>query len=133
MQKRKGTNSRFAPAAVLGLFIGAWTALGASFLSDALAELLSSRRVVTVKGFAEREVDANLALASALSARGDMDAAIAAVRAVLERDAENLQAHAVLSRVLLSAGMEAEAVRELGELVDLLERGGVLEKREFTE
>ena len=78
------------------------------------------------------DADASLALASALSARGDTDAAIAAVRAVLERDAENLRAHAVLSRVLLSAGMEAEAVKELGELVDLLERGGVLEKREFT-
>jgi hypothetical protein len=78
------------------------------------------------------EVDASLALARALSARGDTDAAIAGVRAVLERDAENLQAHAVLSRILLSAGMEAEAVKELGELVDLLERGGVLEKREFT-
>ena len=78
------------------------------------------------------DVDVSLALASALSARGDADAAIAAVRAVLERDAENLQAHAVLSRVLLSAGMEAEAARELGELVDLLERGGALEKREFT-
>jgi len=78
------------------------------------------------------DVDASLALASALSARGDADAAIAEVRAVLERDAENLQAHAVLSRVLLAAGMEAEAVKELGELVDLLARGGALEKREFT-
>ena len=32
----------------------------------------------------------------------------------------------MLSRVLLSAGRRAEAVKELGELVDLLERGGVL-------
>jgi len=79
------------------------------------------------------DVDASLALARALSARGEADAAIAELRAVLERDSENLQAHAVLSRVLLAAGMEAEAVKELGELVDLLARGGALEKREFTE
>ena len=39
----------------------------------------------------------------------------------------------LLSRVLLGAGREAEAVKELGDLVDLLDRGGVLEKREFTE
>jgi lipopolysaccharide biosynthesis regulator YciM len=78
------------------------------------------------------DVDASLALARALAARGDTDAAIAEVRAVLERDAEDLRAHAVLSRVLLAAGREAEAVKELGELVDLLERGGALERREFT-
>jgi len=78
------------------------------------------------------DADARLALARSLAARGDVDAAIAEVRAVLERDAENLQAHAVLSRVLLAAGREGEGVRELGELVDLLERGGALEKREFT-
>jgi lipopolysaccharide biosynthesis regulator YciM len=78
------------------------------------------------------DVDARLALARALSARGDTDSAIAEVGGVLERDSENLEAHAVLSRVLLEAGREAEAVKELGELVDLLERGGALEKREFT-
>jgi lipopolysaccharide biosynthesis regulator YciM len=101
-----------------------YAALGrAREFDDYLRELLEGR---------PGEVDASLALARALSARGDTDAAIAGVRAVLERDAENLQAHAVLSRILLSAGMEAEAVKELGELVDLLERGGVLEKREFT-
>jgi len=78
------------------------------------------------------DVDAGLALARALSARGDADAAIAEVRAVMERDGEDLRAHAVLSRVLLAAGREAEAAKELGELVDLLERGGALERREST-
>jgi hypothetical protein len=77
-------------------------------------------------------VDAGLALARALSARGDADGAIAEVRAVMERDAEDLRAHAVLSRVLLAAGREEEAAKELGELVDLLERGGALERREYT-
>ena len=37
-----------------------------------------------------------------------------------------------LSRVLLTEGSEADAVKELGELVKVLERSGVLEKREFT-
>ncbi len=78
------------------------------------------------------DVDARLALARTLAARGDADAAIAEVRTVLERDTENLQAHVVLSRVLLAAGRETEGVRELGELVDLLERSVALEKREFT-
>jgi len=78
------------------------------------------------------DVEARLALARALSARGDAEAAIAEVGVLLERDSENLGAHAVLSRALLEAGREAEAVKELGELVDLLERGGALEKREFT-
>jgi hypothetical protein len=34
--------------------------------------------------------------------------------------------------VLLAAGREAEAAKELGALVDLLERGGALERREYT-
>ncbi len=79
------------------------------------------------------DVDARLALAGALSARGQTDVAIAEARAVLGRDAENLRAHAVLSRLLLTAGRETEAVKELADLVDLLERGGALEKRESTE
>jgi lipopolysaccharide biosynthesis regulator YciM len=78
------------------------------------------------------DLDARLALARSLSARGDADAAVAEVRSVLDREAENLQAHAALSRVLLAAGREAEAIKELGELVDVLERGGALERREFT-
>lgn len=78
------------------------------------------------------DVGARLALARALSARGETHAALAEARAVLERDAEDLEAHAVLSRALLEAGRVGEAVKELGELVDLLERGGALEKREFT-
>jgi len=79
-----------------------------------------------------RDVDTSLALARALSARGEIDAAETEVRAVLERDPENLRAHAVLSQVLLAAGRDAEAVKELEELVELLERSGLLEEREFT-
>jgi lipopolysaccharide biosynthesis regulator YciM len=101
-----------------------YAALGrAREFEDYLRQLLEAR---------PGDVDARLALARALSARGDTNSAIAEVGGVLERDSENLEAHAVLSRVLLEAGREAEAVKELGELVDLLERGGALEKREFT-
>jgi lipopolysaccharide biosynthesis regulator YciM len=101
-----------------------YAALGrAREFEDYLRELLERR---------PGDVDASLALARALSARGDTAAAIAEVRAVLERDVDNLQAHAVLSRVLLAPGMEAEAVKQLEELVGLLERSGLMEKREFT-
>jgi lipopolysaccharide biosynthesis regulator YciM len=99
-------------------------ALGrAKEFEDYLRELLEER---------PGDADARLALARALSARGESDAAIAEVDAVLERDPEDLRTHAVRSQVLLAAGREAEAVKELGELVDVLERSGVLEKREFT-
>jgi lipopolysaccharide biosynthesis regulator YciM len=101
-----------------------YAALGrAREFEEYLRELLEERR---------GDVDASLALARALSARGETDAAIAALRVVLDRDAEDLQAHAVLSRVLLAEGREADAVKELGELVGALERSGALERREFT-
>jgi lipopolysaccharide biosynthesis regulator YciM len=102
-----------------------YAALGrAREFEDYLREILERR---------PGDLDARLALARALSARGEAEAAVAELRSVLERDPEDLQAHAVLSRVLLAPGMEAEAVEELRELVELLERRGMLEKREFTE
>jgi lipopolysaccharide biosynthesis regulator YciM len=101
-----------------------YAALGrAREFEEYLRQLLEERR---------GDVDASLALARALSARGETDAAITALRVVLDRDAEDLQAHAVLSRVLLGEGREADAVKELGELVGALERSGALERREFT-
>lgn len=50
------------PAAILGLSIAMGMAMAAAFVSDSLEEFMASRRVVTVKGLAEREVDADLAL-----------------------------------------------------------------------
>lgn len=115
---------RRSGAVVFPRLEASYAALGrAREFEDYLRELLEGR---------PGDLDARLALARALSARGDIDAAIAEVRAVLERDPENLRAHAVLSQVLLAAGRDAEAVKELEELVELLERSGVLEKREFT-
>lgn len=62
MPPHRESNDRLAPAAVLGLSIAVGIALAAGLLSDTLDGLLSSRRVVTVKGLAEREVDADLAV-----------------------------------------------------------------------
>ena len=102
----------------------AYAALGrAREFEDYLHELLEGR---------PGDVDASLALGRALSARGEIDAGVAEVRAVLGRDPENLRAHAALSQVLLAAGRDAEAVKELEELVELLERSGALERREST-
>lgn len=76
---------------------------------------------------------ARLALVRTLAARGDGEAAQSEARALLERDGENLQAHAVLARVLLAEGRESEAVKELVELLNALERQGLLEPRERIE
>jgi len=49
-------------AAILGLSLALGMAVAATVVSDALNGLMASRRVVTVKGLAEREVDADLAI-----------------------------------------------------------------------
>jgi lipopolysaccharide biosynthesis regulator YciM len=123
--KRVPELDRRSGAEVYPRLEAAYAAIGrAREFEDYLRQLLEGR---------PGDVDASLALVRALSARGDSDAAISEVRAVLERDGENLQAYVVQSRVLLAAGREAEAVKGLEELLDLLERGGVLETREFTQ
>ena len=81
---------------------------------------------------AERTDDlhARLALARALAARGEIDEAIADLRRVLERDPEHLGARAVLGRLLLSEHRDPEATKEYAELLDVLERCGLLRARE---
>jgi lipopolysaccharide biosynthesis regulator YciM len=73
---------------------------------------------------------ARLTLARALSARGEVEAALAELEALFEREPERLDAHAARARVLLGAGREAEAAKALAELLDVLERQGVLAPRE---
>ncbi len=51
-----------ASAAILGLSLAIGMALAAETVAQALERYTSSRRVVTVKGLAEREVDADLAI-----------------------------------------------------------------------
>lgn len=58
------TNSRISPAsaAILGISIGLGIIIGAIFLANAIFEARATERFVTVKGLAEREVDADLAI-----------------------------------------------------------------------
>lgn len=62
MKRNSGVIGGPAAAAVLGLFLAAGMTLAAGLLGDAAEGLLASRRVVTVNGFAEREVAADLAV-----------------------------------------------------------------------
>ncbi len=84
---------------------------------------------------AERADDlhARLALARALAARGEIEEALAELRRLLERDPEHLAARAVLGRLLLSEHRDPEATKEYAELLDVLERRGLLRARERLE
>jgi lipopolysaccharide biosynthesis regulator YciM len=76
------------------------------------------------------DLHARLALARALAARGEIEEALAELRRVLERDPEHLAARAVLGRLLLSEHRDPEATKEYAELLDVLERCGLLRTRE---
>jgi lipopolysaccharide biosynthesis regulator YciM len=76
------------------------------------------------------EVEARLALARLLLARGAVNEAKTHVRRVLEREPDRLDAHAALGRVLLTEPREPELAKQLGELLDVLERQGLLRQRE---
>ena len=80
----------------------------------------------------EREDDphARLALGRALAARGEVEEALAELRRLLERDPENLEARAAIGRLLLSERRDPEATKEYAELLDVLERRGLLRTRE---
>jgi lipopolysaccharide biosynthesis regulator YciM len=73
---------------------------------------------------------ARLALARALASRGETEEALAELRRLLGRDPENLEARAELGRLLLSERRDAEATKEYAELLDVLERRGLLRSRE---
>lgn len=84
------------------------------------------------KELAKRPDDdaARLALARALAARGEALQAQAELRALLERDPDSLAVRAALGRLLLVHGGDGEAAKAYGELLDLLERQGLLRRRE---
>jgi lipopolysaccharide biosynthesis regulator YciM len=77
--------------------------------------------------------EARLALARALAARGEMEGAAGEIRALLEHDPENLRGHAALTRALLAEGRESEAVKATVELLEVLDRRGLLDRRERIE
>jgi len=86
-----------------------------------------------LRGLLEERVDdvhARVALARTLAARGDIDEAIAELRHASEHSPDNLEARGVLGRLLLAERREPDAVREYCELLDTLERQGLLMERE---
>jgi lipopolysaccharide biosynthesis regulator YciM len=68
------------------------------------------------------DAHARLALAGALAARGETDAALRELRVLLEREPGSLPAHVALGRALLSAGREADALQAYRDLLASLER-----------
>jgi lipopolysaccharide biosynthesis regulator YciM len=79
------------------------------------------------------DLHVRLALSRALAARGEIEDALAELRRVLERDPEHLAARAALGRLLLSEHRDSEATKEYAELLDVLERCGLLRARERLE
>jgi lipopolysaccharide biosynthesis regulator YciM len=75
---------------------------------------------------------ARLALARALAARGAVEDALAEARAVLARQPDHLEARAALGRILLADHRDPEAVKEYAELLEVLERAGLLRARETS-
>jgi lipopolysaccharide biosynthesis regulator YciM len=71
-----------------------------------------------------------LALARSLAARGDAEPALAELARVLERDPDDLEARATLGRILLAEAREAEVAKAHAELIEALERQGLLRARE---
>jgi len=76
------------------------------------------------------DVHARVALARALTARGDMTTALAELRQAAERHPEDLEARSALARLLAAEHRDSEAVGELGALIDALERQGLFHERE---
>jgi lipopolysaccharide biosynthesis regulator YciM len=72
------------------------------------------------------DVAARQALAETLAARGDTDEAVKEMRGILDSEPENLAVHGALGRVLLAEGRDDEACRLFAELLDALDRRGLL-------
>jgi lipopolysaccharide biosynthesis regulator YciM len=79
------------------------------------------------------DVGARGALATLLSARGDIDASISELNRLLGVDSDGLETRAALGRILLSDGRVSEAAREYGLMIDALSRRGLLDGEEKPE
>jgi lipopolysaccharide biosynthesis regulator YciM len=82
-----------------------------------------------VQGLLEEQPEdsnARRALASVLSARGDIDASISELNLLLGVDSDDLETRAVLGQILLSEGRVSEAAREYGLMIAALSRRGLL-------
>jgi lipopolysaccharide biosynthesis regulator YciM len=76
------------------------------------------------------DAHARVALAHALAARGEAEEAIAVVQRLLEKDPDDLEVRGVLGRIYLAEARDADALKAYAELLDLLERQGLLARRE---
>jgi len=79
------------------------------------------------------DAGARLALARTLAARGEIDGAVSELRRALEDDSDDLEARAALGHILLAEGRASEACQALAELLDALDRRGLLRRREKVE
>jgi lipopolysaccharide biosynthesis regulator YciM len=84
---------------------------------------------------AEHEDDpgARIALARTLAARGDVDEAVTELYRVCDADPDDLEARGTLGRILLSSHRDPEAAKEFAELLDVLDRRGLLAGRRTLE
>jgi lipopolysaccharide biosynthesis regulator YciM len=73
---------------------------------------------------------ARLALARTLAARGDCEPALAELAQLLEREPDDLEARATLGRILLAESRDADVAKAHEELIEALERQGLLRARE---
>jgi lipopolysaccharide biosynthesis regulator YciM len=89
-----------------------------------------------VRGLLEEQpedVRARRALATLLSARGDIDASISELNRLLGVDSDDLETRAALGRIVLSDGRVHEAAREYGLMIDALSRRGLIDGEEKPE
>lgn len=78
-----------------------------------------------MRGILEERPDddhARIALARHLAARGDAEEAVAELRRVLADRPNDKEARTTLGRLLLAENRDADALREYGELLDVLDR-----------
>lgn len=73
---------------------------------------------------------AHLALAHLRAARGETDEAVASAHRAVEADRDALAAHAAVGQLLAGAGRDGDALKSHAELVDALDRLGLLRRRE---
>src|SRR5512144_3130911 len=85
-----GESRNVAAAAVLGLCVAVGLAAGGALMGVAIGKARKADRYVTVKGFAEREVEANLAIWPVVYNAVGND--LAAVQADVDRDAAAIRA-----------------------------------------
>ena len=79
------------------------------------------------------DVGARRALATLLSARGEIDASISELNRLLGVDPDDLETRAALGRVYLAEGRVGEAAREYASMIDAVGRRGLIDGEEKPE